>query len=76
MGVGLVVGVIVDWWMTDRFRERLTNDLTIYINQLEAGLLDGTKSDVGLKKTLDQFIEDFSFAQSTVAHRAIVGGAL
>lgn len=76
VGVGLVVGVIVDWWMTDRFRERLTNDLTAYINQLETGLLDGTESDAGLKKTLDQFIEDFNFAQSTVAHKAIVGGAL
>lgn len=76
VGVGLVVGVIVDWWMTDRFRERLTNDLTVYINELEAGLLDGTKSDAGLKTTLERFIEDFNFAQSTIAHRAIVGGTL
>lgn len=76
VGVGLVVGVIVDWWMTDHFIERLTNDLTDYINQLEAGLLDGTKSDAGLKKTLERFVEDFNFAQSTVAHKAIAGGAL
>jgi uncharacterized membrane protein len=76
VGVGLVVGVVVDWWMTDNFKQKLTKELTDYINQLEEALLEGTESDAGLKVTLDQFIRDFNFAQSTVAHRAIVRGVL
>ena len=72
VGVGLVVGIIVDWWMTDRFQERLTNDLTEYIDKLEAGLLDGTDTDAGLKATIDKFVDDLNFAQATVTHRAVV----
>lgn len=72
VGVGLVVGIIVDWWMTDRFQERLTNDLTEYIDKLEAGLLDGTDTDAGLKATITKFVDDLSSAQTTVTHRAIM----
>jgi hypothetical protein len=73
-GVGLVIGVIVDWWMTERFQAQLTADLIDYIENLRRGLLDGTDSDSGLKSTLLRFTDDVNFAQTTVAHQALVGG--
>lgn len=75
VGVGLVIGVIVDWWMTERFQAQLTADLVDYIENLRRGLLDGTDSDSGLKSTLIRFTDDVNFAQTTVAHQALVGGA-
>lgn len=74
VGVGLVVGVIVDWWMTERFKERLANDLNDYFDKLQFGLLEGTDRDAGLSATLAKFVDDVSFAQTTVVHRALVGG--
>lgn len=75
VGVGLVVGVIVDWWMTERFKERLANDLNTYLDELQAGLLDGTENDAGLKTTLNQFVDDLSDAQDTVVRRTLVEGS-
>lgn len=74
IGAGLVVGIIVDWWMTDRFQNRLADDLNNYFDELESGLLNGTDDDAGLRATVAKFIDDLSFAQTTVVHRALVGG--
>ena len=40
-GVGLVVGVAVDWWMSSRFKGKLTNQLNSMIDETEKSVIDG-----------------------------------
>ncbi len=41
LGVGLVAGIAIDWWMTSRFQSELTKELRQYLFRLEAGILHG-----------------------------------
>jgi hypothetical protein len=41
IGLGITVGALIDWWMTDSFKAQLTEQLTAYLNNLERDLIDG-----------------------------------
>lgn len=47
VGVGLAIGVIIDWWLTDRFKANLTQELTGYLNTLESEMIDGVTEKKG-----------------------------
>ncbi len=72
LGVGLGVGIAVDWWMTERFQEKLAHDLKVYFDGLQMALLNGTHSEPGLKIALNQFVDDLSVAQTKVVHQSLV----
>jgi hypothetical protein len=42
LGVGLAVGLIIDWWMTDRFEAEMNQQMTAYLQSLEATMLRGS----------------------------------
>ena len=47
-GVGLVLGMAVDWVMTDRMRDKLTAMLNEYFDTIENALINGTESEDGI----------------------------
>ena len=73
IGVGLVIGIIVDWWMTESFQTELITDLNTYFDDLRNNLIDGKIDSPGLKPTLQRFVEDLNFAQTTVMHKGMLG---
>lgn len=74
-GIGLVVGVAIDWWLTEEFQEKLVKDLNTYFDLLENHILDGTNEKPGLIPSLNRAIEDMNYAQAKVIGRAVVGAA-
>ena len=41
VGVGLVIGAIIDWWLTDKFKANLAKELTSYLDNLESEMTRG-----------------------------------
>jgi hypothetical protein len=58
VGTGLAVGAVVDWWITDKFKANLTEELTAYLNNLEHDLIENTPASdshgarIGLREAL------------------------
>jgi hypothetical protein len=46
---GLIVGAVVDWWMTDKFKEKVTAECRRFLSTTEVALVTGDK---GLEKIL------------------------
>ena len=74
-GVGLVVGVLIDWWMTDSFKARLHEDLDEYLDKLKDGIIDGTGGKSGLRVALAEYCDDLHSAQARILHEQLVGGS-
>lgn len=70
--VGLVVGIVIDWWMTDNFKEKLSGDLNTYIRDLQSGILQGSEESQGLRYTLQALVDDYHTAQRTALRKNIV----
>jgi hypothetical protein len=47
-GVGFVVGVIVDWWLTDKFRAKVAEQCNRFLDQVDGRLAEGTAQSPGL----------------------------
>ncbi|MFK8112517.1 MAG: hypothetical protein AB8B91_09950 [Rubripirellula sp.] len=41
LGVGLAVGLVIDWWMTDQFKDKMDLQMNAYLDSLESTLLEG-----------------------------------
>lgn len=67
LGVGLVAGICVDWWMNDRFQDKLTSEMSTYVNRLETQMLNGTLNEPGIREALMRFADEWSAMQ----HRAV-----
>ncbi len=58
VGTGLAVGAVVDWWVTEKFKAHLTEELTTYLDHLERDLIENTPASdshgarIGLRETL------------------------
>jgi len=58
VGAGLAVGAVVDWWVTEKFKVNLTDELTTYLNNLEHDMIENTPATeshgarIGLRETL------------------------
>ena len=60
IGVGFAVGAIVDWWMSEKFKERLSAQCMTFLDDLERDLVNGTGGQPGLKALLTQAARDCS----------------
>jgi hypothetical protein len=75
-GVGLVVGVAVDWWMSSRFKEKLSNQLNIMIGETEKSVIDGRDGQPGLRISLDKACEALGGAyKQSLYDRIVTGGS-
>ncbi len=59
-GVGIAVGAIVDWWMSEKFREKLSAQCMAFLDDLERDLVNGTGGQSGLKALLTQAAHECS----------------
>ena len=71
--VGVVVGVIIDWWLTDSFKSKLSKELTVYLNNLEHEMTEGTKDNPtsGLRPMLHTTADRFHSFQSQAVFEAL-----
>lgn len=51
-GIGLAVGCVVDWWLTDSFKAKLRADCTTFLNDVERQMVVGEASKPGLNQQL------------------------
>jgi hypothetical protein len=52
--VGVATGLGIDWWMTSKFKTRLSVELNEMIDQLESSVIQGTASQPGLSQALSE----------------------
>jgi len=63
VGTGLVVGAIVDWWLTDQFKAKVEAQCNVFIDMVEARLRDGTDKSTGLSKAFEATVRQTSQIQ-------------
>lgn len=77
VGTGLAVGAVVDWWVTDKFKTHLTEELTTYLNNLEHDLIENTPASdshparIGLRETLRHAAEKLHDVERTAVLNAL-----
>ena len=69
---GIVVGGAVDWWMEGRFKEKVTNECTQILNDMEESLWNDPKQ--GLASAFDQTVKANREAHETALRKIITGG--
>lgn len=52
VGVGLAVGCVVDWWMTEKFKNKLNTECTTFLDNAERQMVSGDNSKPGLEAQL------------------------
>jgi hypothetical protein len=77
VGAGLAVGAAVDWWVTDKFKAKLTDELTTYFDNLERDMISGVAATaeqparIGLREALHNAADKFYDIQSQAALHAL-----
>jgi hypothetical protein len=77
VGSGLAVGAVVDWWVTDRFKTNLSEQMTAYLDNLERDLINGVPATAdqparaGLRESLHNATDQFHAIQSQAALNAL-----
>lgn len=72
LGIGLSVGIAVDWWMTDSFKEEMIGQVTSYISRLQESMLHGGANEKGIQDELTAFVDDYNTAHRVAIKRAIM----
>jgi hypothetical protein len=57
IGVGIVVGAAVDWWLSDKFEEKIVDQSNLFLDTLETRLREGNGKSPGLRQTLTEAIK-------------------
>lgn len=64
LAVGLVVGVGIDWWMTNQFQSQLELEMDSFLFRIENTILYGTPPTPGIDPTLQTFLQDLQRLES------------
>ena len=75
-GVGLVVGLAIDWWMTEKFEKKLQTQLITMINRMEQSVLMGSDDKPGLKAQLYETCDQFKGAYQQTIHDTLLPEAI
>lgn len=80
--IGIGVGIVIDWILTEHFRERLAADLTTYLDQVRDGMLTGIaeteageETIPGIEDCVDDYCRDLARFEEDALRGAIVGDA-
>jgi hypothetical protein len=73
-GVGLVVGIGIDWWMTSSFKTKMSAQLNKMIDQVESSVLKGGDDKAGLSVSLDRTCDALRDAYRQSLYDRIVKG--
>lgn len=57
VGIGLAMGVAIDWWMSDRLESHVTNQCEAFLETVERQLVDGTDACPGLRTSFEQALK-------------------
>jgi hypothetical protein len=77
VGAGLAVGAVVDWWLTERFKVNLTEELSAYLNNLERDMIENQPATetqgarIGLRAMLQKAVEKLHDVQGTAVRNAL-----
>src|SRR5688572_698584 len=71
LGVGFAVGAAVDWWMSEKFEAKMTDQLNSFFDNVDTHLIKGTPEAPGLEKALEEAIKHGSDAQRAALTTAI-----
>ncbi|SFH63203.1 hypothetical protein SAMN05421753_101525 [Planctomicrobium piriforme] len=69
---GLLVGVVIDWWMTKSFHDKICADLDKMINEAEKAVILGTDNLHGLKGALDSTCKTINHSCQDILKNKIV----
>ena len=71
LGVGFAVGAAVDWWMSEKFEAKMTDQLNGFFDNVDNHLIKGTEQAPGLERALHEAIKHGSDAQRAALTTAI-----
>jgi hypothetical protein len=71
VGVGLIVGAVVDWWLSDKFEQKVADQCTHFLDTLEQRLRDGAPGSPGLWSTLVDTVNLTARTQQKAIHDAV-----
>jgi hypothetical protein len=71
LGVGFAVGAVVDWWMSEKFEAKMTDQLNGFFDNVDTHLIKGTDQAPGLEKALQDAIKQGGDAQRAALKNAI-----
>jgi hypothetical protein len=57
VGIGLVVGVAIDWWMTDRLESHLAEQCNTFLDTVEAQIVEGSGQTSGLRMSFEHAVK-------------------
>ncbi|HEY7115791.1 MAG TPA: hypothetical protein VH475_04340 [Tepidisphaeraceae bacterium] len=71
LGIGVAVGAAIDWWMSERFEARMTEQLNRFFDSVDAQLIKGNERSPGLERALHEAVRLGGLAQRQALERAI-----
>ncbi len=71
---GLMIGLAIDWWMSDSYSAELSDQLNETIDQVKLGAVQGTDGKDGLKVTLDEACSQLRRSYEETLYQQIVTG--
>jgi hypothetical protein len=80
VGAGLAIGAGIDWWLSERFKTNLTQELTNYLDNLERDMIEGEAATTeqparpGLRETLRRAAGELYDLQCKATQKALAKG--
>ena len=71
LGVGVAVGAVIDWWMSERFEAKMTTQLNRFFDSVDGQLITGTPKAPGLEQTLNDAVTLGGQAQRDAIYKAL-----
>jgi hypothetical protein len=71
IGVGLVIGAIVDWRLSKQFEAKVAEQCNFFLSDLESWIRDTRGKTIGLRQTLMQVVEMTDRAQDEAIRNAL-----
>lgn len=71
-GVGIIAGLMVEWWISDKFKEKIEKQCNEYLTIVEEAIIKGSPEKSGLKKSFEEAISIINTCQRDVILTALL----